>query len=653
MAEHSKSESDRGHGDKSRGYARNDDRPSASGSRAPYRDRDSSSRSSSSDSSRYSESRSSRDDRTSSAGGQRRAGGERAYRPSGSFQGGQRSDRDRDRSARQSDPSYGSQRDDRSSYGSRRDEKPRYGSQRDDKPRYDSRRDDRPSYGGRRDESPRSDSRRDDKPRYDSRRDDKPRYGSQRDDKPRYDSRRDDKPRYDSRRDDKPRYGSQRDDKPRYDSRRDDKPRYDSRRDDKPRYDARRDDKPRYGSQRDDKPRYDSRRDDKPRYDARRDDKPRYDARRDDKPAYGSQRDDKPRYDSRREDKPRYDSRRDEKPRYDSRRDDKSRYDSRRDEKPRYDSKADERRRRDDRSSRPGSDRRRDGDQGAGAAGSRPPREDHDPRTGGAPREERRNSRPGQEARADRPFEPRIPDGITGRELDKPIREELRGLSKETAERVGQHIVAAYLLEDTDLETSQAHARFAARIGGRVGAVREAYGILAYRAGDFRTAARELRTSLRITGRNDVLPMIADSERGLGKPERALDIAASDEASSLGVAASIELMIVVAGAYADTGDIQTALRTLEIPALRHKVDGHWQVRLWAAYADLLERAERPEEAKRWLTLAADADSEGLTDAAERLGRPAPAPAEEPAWEDDESVSVLDAYDPSADDADDA
>lgn len=241
-----------------------------------------------------------------------------------------------------------------------------------------------------------------------------------------------------------------------------------------------------------------------------------------------------------------------------------------------------------------------------------------------------------------------MPEGITGRELDKETQDELRGLSKETAERVGRHMIAAFALEDIDNETAQDHARFAARLGGRVGIVRETYGVIAYRAGDYRTASRELRTAQRITGRTDLLPMIADCERGLGRPERALDIAASDEAAALGVGPAIELMIVVAGAYADTGDIATALRTLEIPALRHKVDGRWQVRLWVAYADLLERADRQEEAKRWLTLAADADTEGLTDAAERLGRPAPAPAEEPAWESDEQISVLDAFDPYAD-----
>ena len=262
-------------------------------------------------------------------------------------------------------------------------------------------------------------------------------------------------------------------------------------------------------------------------------------------------------------------------------------------------------------------------------------------------RDDRRGGRPGEEQRADRPIEPRVPEGITGRELDKETHEELRGLSKETAERVGRHLVSAHLLEDRDPETALAHARFAARLGGRVGIVREIHGIFAYRAGDYRTASRELRTAMRITGRSDVLPMIADCERGLGRPERALDIAASEAANDLGVEAAIELMIVVAGAYADTGDIQTALGTLEIPALRHKVDGRWQVRLWVAYADLLERADREEEARRWITLAADADTEGLTDAAERLGRPAPAPSEEPVWEGDEQISVLDAFDPEA------
>lgn len=241
--------------------------------------------------------------------------------------------------------------------------------------------------------------------------------------------------------------------------------------------------------------------------------------------------------------------------------------------------------------------------------------------------------------------EPTVPEGITGRELDPILREELRSLSKETAERTSQHMVAAIALFDEDSEIALRHAQFAARIGGRVGATRETYGVLAYSAGDYRSAIRELRTSMRITGRYDVLPLVADSERGLGRPERALDIAASEEAERLGAEATLEMMMVVAGAYADTGDIETALASLDTPALRQKIDGRWHVRLWVAYADLLERAGRSDQARKWLTLAADTDTERITDAAERLGRPAPEPTidVEPTWEDDEQISVLDAY----------
>lgn len=271
---------------------------------------------------------------------------------------------------------------------------------------------------------------------------------------------------------------------------------------------------------------------------------------------------------------------------------------------------------------------------------SRPEREQKPWRPGDAQVE--RSTRPGQARRAEWIEEPRIPEGITGRELERDAREELRSLSKETAERVAQHLVAAGMLIDDEPRTALAHARFAARRGGRVGAVREVFGVTAYRNGDFATAIRELRTAVRITGRYDLLPMIADCERGLGRPEKALDIAASEDAEKLGASATIEMLIVVAGAYADTGDLATAIASLEIPALRQKVEGAWQVRLWVAYADLLEAAGRTDDANRWLTLAADADTDRVTDAAERLGRPAPVVEQGP-WEDDEQITVLDAY----------
>ncbi len=242
---------------------------------------------------------------------------------------------------------------------------------------------------------------------------------------------------------------------------------------------------------------------------------------------------------------------------------------------------------------------------------------------------------------------------ITGQELDKEVLGELRSLNRESRERVARHLVAAALYADDDPNLAMEHARFAARLGGRVGVVRETYGVAAYRNGDFHTAARELRTAQRITGRMDTLPMLADCERGLGRPQKALDIAASDDAAGLDAELTIELMIVVAGAYADTGDIETALRTLDMPALRHKVNGRWQVRLWVAYADLLERAGHSADAQNWLTLAADADTDFITDAAERLGRPIP--QQKSVWDELESLDVTDtlADEDELDEAEDA
>ncbi len=92
--------------------------------------------------------------------------------------------------------------------------------------------------------------------------------------------------------------------------------------------------------------------------------------------------------------------------------------------------------------------------------------------------------------------------------------------------------MAAQLL-DEDPELAYAHAQAAQRRAGRVGLVREALGIAAYQVGHYEEALRELRTARRLTGSSEHLAVMADCERGLGRPERALDLAASDEAKTL------------------------------------------------------------------------------------------------------------------------
>ncbi len=327
---------------------------------------------------------------------------------------------------------------------------------------------------------------------------------------------------------------------------------------------------------------------------------------------------------------------RDEKPRRDGER----RWN--REDRPRRD--GERRRNRDDKPRREGYQRRSDF-KGRGrrpGKGERGFRDERDQRR--FERRERMSSAEGFEAdrqeRLREGREPFVPADITGSELAPELRGTLKALTKEQMERVSRHLVACAMLTESEPERALEHAKWAARFGARVPSVRELYGALLYEAGDYRGAIREMRAAMRMSGNVDLLPIVADCERGLGRPEKAFDIAQSEEAAKLTNAETIELMMVVAGAYADLGDLDTAIATLEIPALRSKVDGKWQFRLWLAYADLLEKAGKPEEAKKWITLAADADVNEETDAYARLGR-APRPREAATERTEEEIGVFD------------
>ncbi|MCI3925934.1 tetratricopeptide repeat protein [Paenibacillus sp. TRM 82003] len=184
---------------------------------------------------------------------------------------------------------------------------------------------------------------------------------------------------------------------------------------------------------------------------------------------------------------------------------------------------------------------------------------------------------------------------------------------------VARHLVASGRLVDTDPERAWQHALAAQRRGGRIAAVREAAAIAAYKAGHFREALAEFRTVRRMTGDDSYLPLMADCERGLGRPERALDLASTPEVARLEPAAKVEMLIVAAGARADLGQREAAVVALQVPQLRAAGRAPWRARLWYAYADALIEVGREAEAREWLEKAADADTEGETDAAERLG----------------------------------
>lgn len=162
-------------------------------------------------------------------------------------------------------------------------------------------------------------------------------------------------------------------------------------------------------------------------------------------------------------------------------------------------------------------------------------------------------------------------------------------------------------------------------MGGRIGSVREAVGIVAYLAGEYAEALAELRTARRLTGSAEHLPLMADSERGLGRPDRALRLLDDPAVPTLDRSTRMELLIVAAGARRDLGSPAAAVAMLEVPELRgsrqrpvqafENVEP-WVTRLWYAYADALQAAGRRAEALDWFAAAAAVD-DGETDAAER------------------------------------
>lgn len=214
--------------------------------------------------------------------------------------------------------------------------------------------------------------------------------------------------------------------------------------------------------------------------------------------------------------------------------------------------------------------------------------------------------------------EPPLSEEYTVAGLDAEVRRDLRGLQKDTADSVARHLVAAGNLVDDDPELALAHARYARRRASRIAVVREAAGIAAYHAGEWTEALAELRAARRMGGGPLHLPVMADIERALGRPERAVDIARGPEASELGTAERIELAIVGAGARRDLGELDAAVIALQVPELDPARREPWSARLFYAYADNLLAAGRESDALQWFVHTVDADTAGVTDAAERI-----------------------------------
>jgi hypothetical protein len=215
-----------------------------------------------------------------------------------------------------------------------------------------------------------------------------------------------------------------------------------------------------------------------------------------------------------------------------------------------------------------------------------------------------RGARPAGRGTEDRPERPRhddpeIPETVAANQLDRVARAELKTLSKDNADWVARHLVMAGRLIDDDPELAHKHALAASRRAGRIAVVRESVGITAYATGQFELALRELRTYRRLSGRDDQLPLMVDSERGIGRPEKALELGRSVPRASLDPAVQVALAIAMSGARLDLGQPEAALVELQIPQLDPERAYSWSPALFDAYATVLEDLGRDEEAEQW------------------------------------------------------
>jgi tetratricopeptide (TPR) repeat protein len=171
--------------------------------------------------------------------------------------------------------------------------------------------------------------------------------------------------------------------------------------------------------------------------------------------------------------------------------------------------------------------------------------------------------------------------------------------------------------QDPDPERAYQYSVQARKLAGRVGVVRETSGVAAYQAGRWAEALAELRTARRLTGRVSYLPLMADSERALGRVDRALAIVHDPGVADLDRATQIELLIVESGIRRDQGLPAAGAAVLRVPELTDGRQRPWSARLFYAYADALLDDGRDDEAREWFGRAAALDAEEDTDAAER------------------------------------
>ncbi|MDO5677894.1 MAG: hypothetical protein Q4G35_10360 [Propionibacteriaceae bacterium] len=251
---------------------------------------------------------------------------------------------------------------------------------------------------------------------------------------------------------------------------------------------------------------------------------------------------------------------------------------------------------------------------------------------------------------APRPDEPETPREFDDSQLHPGVKAELKGLPKDLADTVAAHIWAAGQLIDEDPELAFRHAEAARRRAGRLPIVREAAAETAYAAGEFQIALREFRAIRRMSGGDELIPLIADCERALGRHREALEVLNELNPKNPDVNLHIECLLVEAGIRDDLGQRDEALRLLKAAISRKVGPPQAQARLQYALANLLEDSGDTAGAYKWFSSASLLDRHGDLDTADRLAALDGVTLPENFLEDDDDEDLEDQEALSAEDA---
>jgi tetratricopeptide (TPR) repeat protein len=209
------------------------------------------------------------------------------------------------------------------------------------------------------------------------------------------------------------------------------------------------------------------------------------------------------------------------------------------------------------------------------------------------------------------------PAEVLPRDVLAELRETVRPHAFDEAAQVLAAAVVA--LSEQDEETAMRAARAAKRVAPRSAATREVLGIALYRAGDFRAARTELAAAQRISGGVELSALLADIERALGRPERALELFEAVDRARMQPDTAAELLIVAASAYGDLGQPAAGVALLRRHARWPTEVADHHLRLAYAEGALAEQAGDTAGARKAFKRLVEADP-SFYDAADRLER---------------------------------